>query len=236
MESIYIDNYEFLRIDLCGAEAIFSTAKGDLDFNKEKRSGLKNLDNLKRHFNIQDVGYLSQVHGDKVVDYSRKLEKADGLLTTKKGIGVGVFNADCVPILLYDSENDVVCAVHSGWKGTLNLILMKAVQKMKSEYKSSADNIYACIGPHINVCCYEVGDEVVEKFAESQFYKDRKDIFLGNNLDLRKCLLHELHHEGIDDDNIICVDVCTSCNKMYRMHSYRKNKDCGRMFSFIYMK
>ncbi len=55
------------------------------------------------------------------------------------------------------------------------------------------------------------------------FYKD-KDIFVNNNLDLKKCLLYQLKDKGIKDRNINCLDICTSCSSEYKLHSYRKNQ------------
>jgi polyphenol oxidase len=235
MNIVNIEGYEFIIVDMDGAKAVFSTAKNGLDFNKAKDFGINNIQNLKKWFNLKDVGYLNQVHGNKVIDYKNKVENADGIITKDEACAVGVFNADCVPILLYDKENSVICAVHSGWKGTLSRVLSKAIEKMKLEYGSLADDILVCIGPHIQVCCYEVGKEVIDKFRESDFYKD-KEIFHGNNLDLKKCFMYQLSYEGIQEKNIKYLDICTACETKYEMYSYRKNKNCGRMFSFIYFK
>ncbi|WP_446899438.1 peptidoglycan editing factor PgeF [Clostridium sp. LBM24168] len=235
MEYILKDEYKFIKIDLDGAVAVFSTARNNLDFNKLKDYGIKNIENLKNWFGLDDVGYLNQVHGDRLVNYDEKLESADGLFTNKVNTAVGVFNADCAPILLYDRENSIIAAVHSGWRGTLSLILKKAIKKLKSEYNSRENNIFVCIGPHIQVCCYEIGKELMDRFKKSDFYKG-KDIFEGRNLDLKKCLFYQLESEKIRKENIKYVDICTCCEKKYDMHSYRKDKNCGRMFSFIYLK
>lgn len=234
MDTISIAGYEFIKVDLDGATAVFSTAKNNLDFNKATVSGRENIENLGKWFDLKSIGYLNQVHGDELIVYNGKLEDADGIFTTDMNTAVGVFNADCVPILLYDRKNSVVAAVHSGWRGTLSLILKKAVQKFKTDYNSNADDIMACIGPHIGVCCYTVGDELKDKFRNSSFY-DGKNIFAGNKLDLRKCLMYQLEYEGIKNENINCLDICTDCNTDYELYSYRKNKKCGRLFSFIYL-
>ncbi|MBV4445156.1 peptidoglycan editing factor PgeF [Clostridium tyrobutyricum] len=234
MENILIEGYEFIKIDLDGATAVFSTAKNNLDFNKATVAGRRNIENLKKWFKLKNVGYLSQVHGDKLIIYKNKIEDADGIFTGESNTAVGVFNADCVPILLYDKEKGIIAAVHSGWRGTYNLILSKAIEKLEREYKSNVENIKVYIGPHIGVCCYTVGEELIAKFKNSMFYKD-KDIFVNNNLDLKKCLLYQLKDKGIKDRNINCLDICTSCSSEYKLHSYRKNKKCGRQFSFLYL-
>lgn len=235
IKNISIDKYEFFKIDLNGATAVFSTAKNNLDFNKSTDVGRKNIENLKNWFNLKDVGYLNQVHGNDLVVYKDRLEDGDAIFTTEINSAVGVFTADCVPILLYDRRNKVVAAVHSGWKGTFSLILKKAIKKLKSDYNSIEDDIFVCIGPHIQTCCYTVGNELIDKFKNSDFYKD-KNISIKNNLDLKKCIMYQLKSEKIKSENVKYLDICTSCGSKYEMHSYRKNKNCGRMFSFIYIK
>lgn len=234
MEKVIIGKYEFIKINFQGATAVFSTAKDDLDFNRLGHIGKMNIQNLKKWFNLKDVGYLNQVHGSKSIIYKGNLENADGIITDVPNQAVGVFNADCVPVLLYDEKEKVAAAVHSGWRGTLSCIVLKTVEKLQKDFKSSPLNISACIGPHICSSCYEVGEEVIDKFKNSDFYKD-KQIFRGHNLSLKECILYQLKYKGVRDENINCLDICTSCNTEYELYSYRKNRYEGRLFSFIYM-
>lgn len=75
----------------------------------------------------------------------------------------------------------------------------------------------------------------MDKFKNSDFYRF-KDVFRNRNLDLKKCILYQLQDREIESENIKYLDICTYCNTEYEMHSYRKDKDYGRMFSFIYLK
>lgn len=86
--------------------------------------------------------------------------EGDGIVTNEKSTIIGAFTADCVPVILIDEVNNVIAAVHSGWKGTFNSISAIAVEKMISEYGSNVKNIKAYIGPHIRQCCYEVSEEL----------------------------------------------------------------------------
>ncbi|MDP4179236.1 MAG: polyphenol oxidase family protein, partial [Bacillota bacterium] len=148
----------------------------------------------------------------------------------------GVFTADCVPVLLYDKKNDVISAVHSGWKGTLSCISVKALNLMKKEFGTQSENIIAYIGPHIGGCCYEVGKEVQDKFNECKTY-DNIEIINNNKLDLEKCIIIQLTNEGVKKGNITSLNLCTFCDNKYELHSYRKgNINYGRMFSFVYLK
>lgn len=235
MEKVLIEGYEFIKIDLGGAEAIFSTAKNNLSFNKAVDKERENIYNLKKWFNIKEIGFLNQVHGDHIITYDGIIEDGDGIITNKVGRAVGVFAADCVPILLYDKTKSVVAAVHSGWRGTFSGILAKTVEKLEKEYGSKAKDLKVFVGPHIHSCCYEVGEEVKEKFSNSDFYGD-KDVFKGKNLDMKKCISYQLDYKGIKEENINYLDICTFCNKEYELHSYRKNKNGGRLFAFIFLK
>ena len=70
--------------------------------------------------------------------------------------------ADCTPLLFYDPIKNVIANTHSGWKGTLQTIGVKTVEKMMSEYECKAKDIICCIGPHIRKCHFEVDADVKE--------------------------------------------------------------------------
>lgn len=236
MDTINIGNYKFLKINENGAEIYFSTAEGGLDFNKSKESGIKNLKNIREWFEVDNVGYLSQIHSNIVHEYNGNVMEGDGLITDKKGIAIGVFNADCVPVIMYDKKNKVASAVHSGWKGTRSNISVNAVNKMINEYKSSIEDLVVYIGPHNMQCCYEVSEELANEFKNLDLYK-KSDILNGRDLSLQKCIIAQLESVGINKKQIKTLDFCTYCNKEYKLHSYRKDKgNSGRMFSFIIIK
>src|SRR5262249_52897146 len=92
----------------------------------------------------------------------------DGLITNVPGIALAVQTADCFPVLLVDKANKVAGAFHAGWRGTVSRIAEKGVGVMRREFRSRPKDIYAAIGPGIQQCCYEVGEEVRQEF-ESQF-------------------------------------------------------------------
>ncbi|MBC2578993.1 peptidoglycan editing factor PgeF [Clostridium sp. DJ247] len=235
MEKVLIDNYEFIKISLSGAEVVVSTAKNNLSFNKATDEGIKNLENIKKWFGVENIGYLHQVHGNDVVLYDYKTEEGDALITNKFNTAIGVFAADCTPILLYDKVNKVVAAVHSGWRGTFSGVLTDTISKMEKIYGSKGENLIICIGPHIHECCYEVSEELIHKFKQSSTYNNI-NISNGRKLSMKKCIMHQLLDKGICKQNIYDMNICTFCNDEYLMHSYRKNNNGGRLFSFIYLK
>lgn len=235
MEKLIIENYEFLKYQCEEANIIFSTAKGNLNFNKTLEEGIDNINKLKNWFEVKEVGFLNQIHSDIVINYNGIVESGDGIITNRRNLAIGIFTADCVPVLLFDKKNKIISAVHSGWKGTLNKIIIKALDKMKDEHGASMEDIIAFIGPHNKGCCYEIGQDVAEEFYKDKLYHGI-EIIKDNKLQLEKCIIKQLQSKGVSEKHINISPICTYCNNEYELYSYRKQKDsCGRMFSFIYL-
>src|SRR5579864_1435965 len=92
----------------------------------------------------------------------------DGLITNRPGLLLSILAADCLPILLVDTRQRAVAAIHCGWRGTASGMAQKAVGTMKMIFGSRERDLRAAIGPGIRGCCYKVGPDVVTEF-ESQF-------------------------------------------------------------------
>ncbi len=126
---------------------------------------------------------LRQIHTDIVhrVDAAalsgKEAPQADALVTRERGVLLAVQTADCIPILLADTKNRAVAAIHSGWRGTLRRIAEKTIGRMQMEFGTRPADLIAAIGPGIGGCCYEVGSQVAKEF-ESQF-PEARDWFDG---------------------------------------------------------
>jgi polyphenol oxidase len=235
LEKLHIDNYEFLTFSEENARIFFSTSKGDLNFNINEACGESSLMKVKELFKLAEVGFLRQTHSCSIFEYDGTVHTGDAIITNKKDAAIGVFTADCVPVMLFDKEKQVIAAVHSGWKGTFDEITLKTVLKMHRDYGSKPENITAYIGPHNRGCCYEIGKDVEMLFASKELYNDIQIIDNGR-LDLEKCIIKQLKSSGIKEDNIKSTGICTFCSNEYSLHSYRKHREAsGRMFSFIYL-
>jgi len=116
------------------------------------------------------------------------------------------------------------------------MIVSKTIERLKENYGSNANDIRVYIGPHIGACCYEVSSELIEEFTSEAIYSNIK-ISNNNKLDLEKCILAQIKEKNIKVENISTTNICTACNKQYKLYSYRtcENKQ-GRMFSFVYLK
>ena len=163
------------------------------------------------------------------------IENADGFICGRRHIPLVIFSADCTPVLLADKKNRAVCAVHAGWRGTVQNIVKNGVQKMHREYGIPKEDILCAIGPCISKCCFEVSAEVVEAFETllpmEPFAADR-----GNgkyHIDLKGVNREILLQEGIAAENIDVSDACTFCGEELFYSYRRQGKAAGRMAAFI---
>ena len=108
-----------------------------------------------------------QVHGTNVVPansatapHSSERPEADAIYTQDSSLLIGVKSADCLPILFCSENRTTVMALHGGWKGLKAGVLAQGIRSMREQ--SPGEAIFACIGPAIAHCHYEVGPELVE--------------------------------------------------------------------------
>lgn len=224
----------FSIVDFNNYQVLFSNK--NIDFKIDKPIAMDNIDRLKQELKVEDIGYLKQIHSDIIAQYNGEINEGDSIITNLKNIALGVFTADCVPILLYDEEKEVIAAVHSGWKGTEQNILGKTIDNMIKNYNCEEENIVAFIGPHIQKCCYEVSKELIDLFSEIEIYKN---ILINDerHLDLNACIIAALKEKGIKVKNIYNTKICTCCDSKVGFHSYRRDKEnAGRLISIITLK
>lgn len=245
MNYLHLNSFEkgndFIKFQQGKIEIVFSTAENNKNFNRNTEDGVRELESLIGKFHSENVEYLKQIHSNKVYTYRKgdkdfKENEGDALITNEEKTIIGVFTADCVPIILVDEENKAIAAIHSGWKGTFLSIVSETILRMKEEYNSKVEKLVVYIGPHIRKCCYEVSEELKEQFSERFGIEDGK-LFDGRNLSLEECINNDLINSGVLEENINSLGICTNCEKEIKIHSYRKSNGAyGRLFSFVYIK
>jgi len=157
------------------------------------------------------------------------IDHVDGFMTNVVGLPLLVRMADCQPVLMHDPVKRVIAAVHSGWRGSVQNIIGKAVRKMGAEFGSNPADILVAIGPSIGPCCCEFTDPYVELPEEFHKYIDKQ-----LTVDFWKCSLDQLAAEGVKQ--IELSGVCTSCNTD-KYFSYRSEKPkTGRMAALICLR
>jgi hypothetical protein len=186
----------------------------------------------------------------------------DGLMTAEAGVLLTIRIADCLPVLLVDPRLRVVAAVHAGWRGAQARVIEKAVGDLRRAFGSDAQTLMAALGPSIRVCCYEVGEDVVEAFHASfrdaeQFFQtlphrpetatDRHSILFTSacppghapehvpaaRLDLIAVARHQLTSAGVDPANIFVADYCTACHTDLFFSHRRQGAATGRQAAAI---
>lgn len=188
-----------------------------------------------------------QVHGDGVVVFGGQTQKpeelwlreGDALVTQVPGYALGVFTADCLPILLFDPVQGAVGIVHTGWRGTARGICQKTLKKMAETFDTIIENIHVAMGPCIGPCCYEVDGPVKEVFKAAGLPWEHLSSPRGGGkwfLDLPRANAYLLKGAGVREENIQHLEFCTSCRRD-SFNSYRaEGKTSGRQLSFIALR
>jgi len=168
--------------------------------------------------------------------FGRYFPNTDGLITDEKGIALITRFADCVPIILFDKEKKIQGNLHSGWKGTLEMIGKKGVEALIREYNSNPEDIIAIIGPSIGKGDFEVEGDVSSLFIQT-FPKWTELITRKNEtkylIDLQEIVYRMLLDTGIPNNNITKIDISTFSDK--RFHSYRRDGKDFSLMGFITM-
>ena len=231
-----------------GINMNFRTSRANSELSKEEyANSLNNYDKLcksigcdyrnlvkgiQRHTN--NVKIVSEKINKDTPDFREKqYEDIDGLITNKPNIVLASTSADCISLLFFDPIKKVIANVHSGWKGTLQRISVKIIEKMVNGFRCNQEDIIVCICPSIRKCHFEVEENVKEMF-ENEFQdlgeENLKEIIeekLPNkkwNIDTVLINKIILEREGLKKENIIDSKICTMCNSEI-LHSYRVERE-----------
>lgn len=147
--------------------------------------------------------FARQVHGSNVVEVAEKAveAEADGLTSTLPGTAIGVYTADCVPILLAAEDGSRVAAVHAGWRGLLAGVIPTALARFEGA------TVVAAIGACLSTKRCEMGPEVSRRFVETDLAESvlcepgRRD-----HVDVRGAAVLQLQRAGVQ-----AIDVSEHC-------------------------
>jgi hypothetical protein len=229
---------EHIAIELAGARALFTTRRGGesrgtfaslnlgLLTDDDPAAVAANRARLERAYDVE-LAWGRQVHGDRVLrrDAAGPGEDADAQLTTTDGLAPMVLGADCVIIAL--AARGAVGAVHAGWRGLAAGVIARAVAELH-ELAARAP-VAAAIGPGAGRCCYEVGTEVHERFAEYAGLARQ-----GRNLDLKAIARAQLRAAGVAA--VHDVGLCTICSDPDLFYSHRRDGGrTGRQAALVWL-
>jgi len=188
---------------------------------------------------LQAIRWGEQVHGAVVRSLASRshdgcrlvgcVGRCDALMTSAAGLGLVVWTADCVPILI--SGGSLVAAVHSGWRGAAIDVTGTVVRRFESEFGISPRRLRVSLGPAISGPRYPVGSEVVD--ALRRFGIDESRWLAGRHVDLRGFVKARLESCGLAPASITFVGGCTASST--DLASYRRDgAAAGRQWSLIY--
>jgi YfiH family protein len=191
----------------------------------ENRQIIKNMLSLP-----SEPVWLNQIHSNLVIDAAKSeaLQQADASYTKEPGIICTVMTADCLPLLVCDTDGTCVAAIHAGWRGLLAGVIANTIQALQKQ------NLMVWLGPAIGPECFEVGAEVRDVFVSksasfiSAFKEQEHDRWLADIYQLART---ELSIVGID--KIYGGGFCT-VTEQARFYSYRRDKETGRMATLIW--
>ncbi len=213
----------------------------------------KNREKLLKELNLSDkqevMAFQTHSSNVKIIDkntvkyYYEKEEDIDGFATQRKDVAIFTFYADCLPIFVYDKENQVIGVWHSGWPGTFKEMMKSGLLKMKENYGTKIENVIMALGIGIAQRDYEVGNEFYDKFVEKFGQNDeeivKKSFWLNektqkyhfDNTKFNELMALKL---GIKKENLIVASESTFDEKF---HSYRREgKNSGRATAMISFK
>lgn len=180
---------------------------------------------------------MTQVHGADVIEVGPDggagnftgtlagIAEADCVVTTAPGVALLAQGADCVPVVLWRTDAAGISAAHAGWRGLVAGVLGNAVRAL------GAGQIGAAIGPCVGPCCYPVESALRERMS-AQF---GHDVVVGEAVDLRRACRRSLLAAGAEEDLIVDIPGCTSCDDT-RFFSYRRDGErTGRQAGVIWL-
>ncbi len=187
-----------------------------------------------------------QCHSAQVVEVEAPWEredapKADGLVTRRPGLALGILTADCAPVLMADAMGRAIGAAHAGWRGALGGVLEATIEAMIA-LGAEREAILVGVGPTIGQRSYEVGPEFPAPFLELSenngdfFYPSRR---AGHFMfDLKGYIGRRLGSAGVGRIQVLPCDTCAEENRFfsYRRGCLRGESDYGRSLSAIYLE
>jgi len=159
-----------------------------------------------------NVRIVTEKDAGKGVFRERDYDDVDAIITNVPKLPLAIHTADCVPVTLIDVKNKAIGNAHCGWKGTFSCLAEITLKEMGNAFGTKAEDVTAVIGPCIHKCCYEVSEDLYQKFLErfgdsSLIFKENEKFFLDLPGINRKIL------KDFGVKSIYTSSLCTCCNK-----------------------
>ena len=172
--------------------------------------------------------HSNRVHAANLLESRSGRPEADGMISGHEGLLLGVRTADCLALLFVDRRHRAVAAVHAGWRGTVQRIAVRGVERMQEEFGSVPREIEVAAGPGIGKCCFEVGQEVADQFDPIFISRHKRP-----HIDLDAANRGQLSQAGVEEENIWSSNLCTYCSARRFFSHRRDGAAAGRMLAMI---
>ena len=200
----------------------------------------RNRAQMQADFNLPKLCFMNQTHSNKViiVDEHNSHElcfESDALVTACKGVALAVMTADCLPLIMCDEDNEIVAAVHCGWRGLERGIIENTLLSMES-LGANRHSIRCFLGPAIGPHSFEVGQDVLDAFFNKGDYYNDCFFKLPNKDGKYLCHIYRLavntlRHNQVDGS--IFGGRADTFTQSAVFYSYRKEQQTGRLASVI---
>ncbi len=236
--------YSSLNLRCVGKDSIKNVLK-----NKDIICKNLLLDNKKvykaKQNHTDNILILNNENKEKYKYENYNLEEYDAYIIADDNISNFVTTADCNPIIIYDTKQNIVANVHAGWKGVLSKIYLKTLKVLVDKFNSKVEDLIVCIGPSIRKCCFSSKDEKFKQEFTKIWKNEEKYISYEEDLktfhiDLIYVIKEDLIKFGVLNDNIQVANICTCCNNFdfysYRFATKNKQKDYATFSTWVSLK
>ena len=201
-------------------------------------------------FRTEDIVSSDQTHTTNVrhvtekdrgsgITREREFHDTDGLITDTPGVVLATYYADCVPLYFVDPVHRAIGLSHSGWRGTVHRMGAATIEAMRETFGTNPSDLLTAIGPSICQDCYEVSEDVIERFAaafpaelhNTLYYRKPNGRYQLNLWEANRRILLE---SGVPAAQIQMPNLCTCCNPT-ALFSHRATQGKTRQPGCLFM-
>jgi len=243
----YSDKLKYFVTTRLGGVSKFPYESLNISFKNanDRENSDRNLDIAcnKLGFTRENVIAVFEEHTDKILIITEENKDQylfskhhnyiyDAIITNIKNIPLAITVADCNAIVMYDTKNNVIANIHSGWKGTIQKIYLKTLNVMIEKFKTNPKDVVSIFSPSIQKCCWKTKDKNLA-YGFKKYWKDTPiNEFVStdeqgwHHVDFPYVIKKDLINAGITKENIVNESICTCCN-VNTFFSYRKKTELG---------
>lgn len=194
------------------------------DIDQNALCAQESIAQLKKMLRLDELVLLKQIHStkgiavsdEKITEILASKSEGDYLVTQRPSTGLGVYTADCLPIIFYDTCNRAVGIAHAGWVGSVAHVAIETLKLMQETYGTELEYVRIFFGPSARACCYQVTEEfrqhIEPQFQEHVLIPHFEELYF--DLPLYNKLKLEAY--GVQKESFHCqYNICTICHESF---------------------